>query len=45
MRKRLKKKKRSCPLCKAHKMGGTDRRTLQTKKADEALRVDQGIII
>lgn len=25
MRKRLKKKKRSCPLCKPHKMGGTNR--------------------
>jgi len=25
MRKRLKKKKRSCPLCKPHKMGGVNR--------------------
>lgn len=25
MRKRLKKKKRSCPLCKPHKTGGTNR--------------------
>jgi len=25
MRKRLKKKKRSCPLCKSYKMGGANR--------------------
>ena len=25
MRKMLKKKKRSCPLCKPHKMGGVNR--------------------
>jgi len=25
MRKKLKKKKRSCPLCKPHKMGGANR--------------------
>lgn len=25
MRKRLKKKKRSCPLCKPHKTGGANR--------------------
>jgi len=25
MRKRLKKKKKSCPLCKPHKMKGTNR--------------------
>ena len=35
MRKRLKKKKRSCPLCKPHKAGWEDRRTMQERKQDE----------
>lgn len=36
MRKRLKRKLRSCPCCKPNKTGGCDRRTLQWKKQDEA---------
>lgn len=35
MRKRLKKKKRSCAMCKPHKMGWEDRRTLQERKQDD----------
>ena len=38
MRKRLKKKKRSCPLCKPHKTGGSNR----WKAKDEArLKCDE----
>lgn len=35
MRKRLKKKRRCCGLCKPHKRGLEDRRTLQERRADE----------
>lgn len=31
MRKQLKKKKRSCPLCKPHKTGGANRWTNKVK--------------
>lgn len=36
-RKRYRNKKRSCEMCKPHKRGREDARTLQEKKADEAL--------
>ena len=44
MRKRTKKKKRSCALCKPHKMKWADRRTTQWKRRDAADRVDYGYV-
>jgi len=42
MRKRLKLKKRSCAMCKPHKMHWEDRRTMQEKKADQAYKDQVG---
>jgi hypothetical protein len=44
VRKRLKKKKRSCALCKPHKTGGADKRTVQQVRRDQADKVDYGYI-
>jgi len=44
MRKRLKKQRRSCPLCKPQKTGGADRRTTQWKRRDEADKLDYGYV-
>lgn len=38
MRKRYKNKRRSCGLCKPHKRGRADRRTMQVKRQDDADR-------
>lgn len=32
--KKLKRKRRSCPLCKPHKTGWDDRRSMQEKRED-----------
>ena len=44
MRKRYKLKKRSCAMCKPHKMKWEDKRTLQQKKKDEADKKDYGYV-
>jgi hypothetical protein len=38
VKRRFKKKRRSCALCKPHKMNGADRRKVSDKRADESLR-------
>jgi len=44
MRKRLKKKKRSCPLCKPHKMEGANRwKVMDFAKIKEFEEIKQNI--
>jgi len=38
MRKRMKLKKRSCSMCKPHKMGHCDKRGVQQLRADDAYK-------
>lgn len=40
-RKRLKRKRRSCSMCKPHKTGGCDRRDVGQKREDEKLKGDE----
>ena len=41
MRKKYKKKKRSCAMCKPHKMGWEDKRTMQQKKQDAKTKEEE----
>lgn len=43
MRKRLKNKKRSCSMCKPHKMGHCDKRSINQVKRDIADKQETGI--
>jgi hypothetical protein len=44
MRKRYKKKKRSCAMCKPHKMAKCDKRSIGQKSRDEKDTEDLGIM-
>ena len=44
MRKRTKKKKRSCALCKPHKMKGCDKRSVKDIRRDEGDKLDYGYV-